>query len=361
MLAEALGVADRQRFEYRYGYLQTRPADVANDLRAQGACVECFNLDNNVSILLGARRIARYIEEHDIKLVHAHLPLAGFVARLAGRLKRVPVVYTEHSPIERYHPIVRRLNVLSWRWQDQVFAISRDVEESIRRHCGGSVPVRTIWNGVNTDRFAPDIIERADARRRIGIPEDALVVGTVAVLRPSPAKRLDIWLDAARIVREREPRAEFVIVGDGSQREQLEARAKALGLADAVRFVGKQEDVRPYLAALDVFLMSSAYEGFGIALVEAMAMGVPVVATNVEGVRNIVTSGESGLLCAFDEHVAENLADRTLRLLADPALRTNLAAAGREVAVERFSIGRMQAELEAIYGEVVAANERYAA
>jgi len=223
------------------------------------------------------------------------------------------------------------------------------------------VPVRTIWNGVNTDRFAPDIIERADARRRIGIPEDALVVGTVAVLRPSPAKRLDIWLDAARIVREREPRAEFVIVGDGSQREQLEARAKALGLADAVRFVGKQEDVRPYLAALDVFLMSSAYEGFGIALVEAMAMGVPVVATNVEGVRNIVTSGESGLLCAFDEHVAENLADRTLRLLADPALRTNLAAAGREVAVERFSIGRMQAELEAIYGEVVAANERYAA
>ena len=223
------------------------------------------------------------------------------------------------------------------------------------------MPVRTIWNGVNTDRFAPDIIERADARRRIGIPEDALVVGTVAVLRPSPAKRLDIWLDAARIVREREPRAEFVIVGDGSQREQLEARAKALGLADAVRFVGKQEDVRPYLAALDVFLMSSAYEGFGIALVEAMAMGVPVVATNVEGVRNIVTSGESGLLCAFDEHVAENLADRTLRLLADPALRTNLAAAGREVAVERFSIGRMQAELEAIYGEVVAANERYAA
>src|SRR5690606_27090970 len=115
-------------------------------------------------------------------------------------------------------------------------------------------------------------------------PEDAPVVGTVAVLRDGPAKRLDIWLDAARRIYEKKCDTCFIIVGDGASRPGLEAKVSSFGMSEVVHFVGKQTDVRPYLAALDVFLMSSAYEGFGIALVEAMAMENAVVATNVEGV-----------------------------------------------------------------------------
>src|SRR5690606_15988385 len=152
LLTEGLGVADRDRFSYSYAYLQSKPDDVAADLRAQGARVDCFHLDSNLSTLLGARRVARHLREHQVDLVHAHLPVAGVVARLAGRLAAVPVVYTEHAPASSYHPLVRLLGRLTWRWQDRVVAISKDVSDSIRAHAGEVVPVRTVWNGVNTQR-----------------------------------------------------------------------------------------------------------------------------------------------------------------------------------------------------------------
>lgn len=352
LLTEGLGVADRDRFAYSYGYLQSQPDDVVADLRAQGARVDCFHLDGNVGMLLGARRVARYLREHEVDLVHAHLPVAGVVARLAGKLAGVPVVYTEHAPVSSYHPIVRRLSNLTWQWQEWAIAISEDVADSIRAYAGKEVPVQTVWNGVNTTRFSPMHEARRTIRSSLGIPAGVPVIGTVAVFRPE--KRLDVWLEAAQKIRAEVPGAQFILVGDGSLRGRLEGQAEARGIADAVHFVGRQSDVRPYLAAMDVFLMSSAYEGFGLAPVEAMAMEVAVVATDVEGVRNVVTSGETGLLAAFDERVADTLAERTIGLIRDPERRRALASAGRRDAVARFSIVRMQRELEAIYERAIA-------
>ena len=353
LLAEGLGAADRDRFAYSYGYLQTLPDDVAEDLRRQGAQVHCFRLDGKLKMMLGARRIAEYLREQNIELVHAHLPIAGAIARLAGRLASVPVIYTEHSLIERYHPVARRLNLLTWPWQEQVIAISDDVAASIQRHAGRRIPVRTIWNGVNTSTFAPCRFGKKDVRGRFGIPADSPLVGTVAVLRDTPAKRLDVWLEGARAIHAAEPETHFLLVGDGPVRSELEARAREFGLANVVHFAGRQSDVRPFLAAMDIFLMSSAYEGFGIALVEAMAMEVAVVATNVAGVRNIVTSGETGLLAEFDEDVARVLGELCLELIRNPGRRKHLAIAGRGAAVEKFSIQRMQWELEALYEHVL--------
>ena len=259
------------------------PDDVADDLRAQGARVGCFHLDSNMQMLLGARRIARYLREQHIDLVHAHLPVAGVVARLAGRWAGVPVVYTEHCPIESYHPLVRRLGLLTWKWQERVIAISDDVADSIRMHAGDSVPVQMVWNRVNTVRLSPVHDDGCEVRSVIGIPAEVPVIGTVAVFRDTPQKRLDVWLQAAQKIREAVPEAHFLLVGDGSLRDRLQAQAGALGLSGAVHFAGRQSNVRPYLAAMDVFLMSSAYEGFGLAPVEAMAMEVAVVATDVEG------------------------------------------------------------------------------
>jgi glycosyltransferase involved in cell wall biosynthesis len=137
LLVEGLRVADRDRFELSYLSLQSQPDDVAADLMALGARVETLHLDRGLTMLLGARRLARYLEAEGIDLVHAHLPLAGVVARIAGRLAKVPVVYTEHSPLHRYHPVSRRLSLLTWRWQDQVIAISDDVSASVLKHAGG--------------------------------------------------------------------------------------------------------------------------------------------------------------------------------------------------------------------------------
>lgn len=360
LLTEGLAVADRERFEFSYGYLQSEPGDVADDLRAQGARVDCFHLDGNLQMLLGARRVARYLREQNIDLVHAHLPMAGVVARLAGRLAGVPVVYTEHSPVERYHPLVRGLNLLTWTWQEEAIAISDDVAASMRRNARASVPIRTVLNGVNVSRFARSNVNGHSERGGLGIPEDVPVIGVVSVLRESAAKRFDVWLEAARLIREHLPEVRFLMVGDGPLREKVEQLARDKGLYDVMHFAGRQSDVRPYLAAMDVFLMSSAYEGFGIAPVEAMAMEVAVVATDVEGVRNVVSKGETGLLAAFDEDVATTLAELAVGLIRDPERRKQLASAGRKAAVERFSIDRMQRELEVIYEHVLEGVRAYA-
>ena len=218
--------------------------------------------------------------------------------------------------------------------------------------------MQMVWNGVNTVRLSPVHDDGCEVRSVIGIPAEVPVIGTVAVFRDTPQKRLDVWLQAAQKIREAVPEAHFLLVGDGSLRDRLQAQAGALGLSGAVHFAGRQSNVRPYLAAMDVFLMSSAYEGFGLAPVEAMAMEVAVVATDVEGVRNVVTSGETGLLGAFDEDVATTLSELVVRLIRNPESRERLATAGRHDAVERFSIVRMQRELEEIYERTTAAYGR---
>lgn len=358
LLAEGLRVADRNRFDFRYVYLQRRPDEVVADLRALGAPVESLHLESNVSMLLGARRLARHIEREKIDLVHAHLPVAGVVARAAGRLAEVPVVYTEHAPPHRYRSIPRWLNLLTWTWQDRVIAISDDVAFSIARHAPRRVPITTIWNGIDTRKFDPALFNGDEVREELKLHATSPIVGTVAVFRNTPQKRLDIWLEAARVIHEAEPYVQFLLVGDGPLRSKLEAQAARLGLAEVTHFVGRHADVRPYLAAMDVFLVSSAYEGFGIASIEAMAMAVAVVATDVEGLRNIIVPGETGFLGGFDEGVASGLANLTLDLLQDPRHRRDLGLTGRESVKQRFSIERMQAELESVYEEVLSERNR---
>ena len=180
----------------------------------------------------------------------------------------------------------------------------------------------------------------------------------MAVFRDTPQKRLDIWLESAGLIHNAVPRAQFLLVGDGPLRDKLEAQAIGLGLDGVAHFVGRQKDVRPYLASMDVFLISSAFEGFGIAPAEAMAMGVPVVATDVEGLRNIVRPGETGLLGAFDDDVVPTLSQLVVSLIEDPERCATMGVAARASVESRFSIERMQAELEEVYEGVLVRDGR---
>ena len=356
LLVEGLAVADRKRFTYGYGYFQQRKTTVVPALEAQGADVVCFGSPDAARVLLSARRVARHLRAWRADVVHAHLPLAGVVARVAGRMARVPVVYTEHNLVESHHPATRALSRLTWGWQARAIAISDDVARSVRDAAGEHTPLETVVNGVNTRTFDPAHGVAGDVRSRWSIPDDAPVVGTVAVF--SLQKRLDVWLDAARRIHDAAPQTHFLLVGDGPLRADLEAQARALGLADAVRFVGAQTAVPPFLAAMDVFLMSSQYEGFGLAPVEAMSMETPVVATGVTGVRDIVEHGAFGYLADPAGPVADTLAGHVLTLLGDGALRRRMGVAARAAVAERYSIRRMQRELEAIYEQVVAEHWR---
>ena len=356
LLLENLRFGDRQRFEYEYGYFLPWKNALVQSLEGQGATVSCFSARSNVSILLAARQVARRLEETKADLLHCHLPIAGVVGRLAGRMAGVPVVYTEHNKMERYHPVTRRLNLSTWSMQQRVFAVSEDVADSVRTHADLRVPVEVVLNGVDVGRFDRGGAETGAAalRRELAIPADAPVVGTVAVFRRQ--KRIDEWLEAARTLAARHPEMHFLLVGDGPLREELHQQSATLGLDGKVHWVGLQSDVRPYLAAMDVYMMSSIVEGLPIALLEAMSMKCTVVSTAVGGIPELVTEGTSGFLAPPER--PDLLADVVSRVIASPAVLRSSGEAARRTVEERFSIRRMTQQLEDAYVDVV---ERYRA
>ncbi|HSL84432.1 MAG TPA: glycosyltransferase, partial [Thermoanaerobaculia bacterium] len=240
---------------YGAGYFLPWKDALVAPLREAGVEVVRFTARTAPGMLAQVPRIASFLRRWRAGVVHCHLPLAGVAGRLAGRLAGVPVVYTEHNLMERYHPWTRRANLWTWGLQARVVAVSAEVAASIERHGGSIVPVRVVRNGVPVDRLRRDAAAGLEVRRRLGIPEDAPVVGQVAVFRRQ--KRLDLWLETAREIRRRRPDARFLLVGDGPLRGKVESLARELGLGDAVCFAGLQDDVRPYLSAMDLLLVSS--------------------------------------------------------------------------------------------------------
>ena len=339
--------------EHAVGYFLPWKDALAGELAATGTPVRCFEARSPAGMLLRVPAVARWLRGEGADLLHCHLPLAGVVGRLAGGLARVPVVYTEHNLQERYHPWTRRANLATWRLQAAVVAVSGDVAASIRRHADPRVPVRVVLNGIEPPP-PPDPAAVARARAACGAADGAPVVGTVAVLRPQ--KRLDLWLEAAGAILAEVPEARFVVVGDGPLRGELEAKAAAGRTAGRVVFAGLQEDVVPWLAAMDLYLMSSEFEGLPLALLEAMSAGLPVVATRVGGIGEVVEDGTSGRLVGFGD--PEALARAAVELLGDRERRQRVAERGRRRVAERFGVARMARELGEVYREVLAGGGR---
>ena len=352
LLREGYSIADPDRVRLEFATLRDRPNDLLPDLRSAGASVHELGFRTEVGLTIAAAKLSRLIRNRRVDLVHAHLPLAGAVSRIAGRLTGVPVVYTEHNMPERYNAISALANRLTWRWQDRVIAISRDVRQSVLHCYGNEVEVDMIFNGVNTVHFDPAIFAGNDAR--VGdIPLGSIVIGTVAVFSNTPQKRLDLWIAAVSSLMAQNPKIHALLVGYGSLRSKLEQQTAATEFGPRFHFVGQQPDVRPYLAQMDIFLMTSAYEGFGIAPVEAMAMKVPVVATEVSGVREVVRNGHTGILVPFDQEVTEGLAKALSTLIRNEESRKILGCQARQYVQESLSLARMQERLEGVYASVL--------
>ena len=305
----------------------------------------------NLCALLEVRRLLR-AEPFD--LVCTSCSLAGFVGRVAASLARAPAtvhilqVYASrpHQPALRrafYRWIERRLDRLTTRYVAVSGAGKRyGVDTGIM----AAERVDVIFNAAELP--PPRAGARAELRREFGLAPDALVVGTLGRLEPQ--KGVEHLLRAMERILRARPEARLVVVGDGPLRASLGALAERLGIAPAVRFVGWRTDVPEVLAALDVFCLASLWESFGIVLAEAMLAGLPVVATRVDGIPEVVADGETGFLVSPGSDA--ELAERVLALLGDAPRRGALGAAGRARALELFSVRRMVAEYERFFRRV---------
>jgi glycosyltransferase involved in cell wall biosynthesis len=208
----------------------------------------------------------------------------------------------------------------------------------------------TIVNGIDVDCFARPR-DRAAKRSELGIASDEWVIGTVGTLRPQ--KNHELLIDAFAIVAQRLPEAHLVIAGGGDLRESLERRTRERGVAERTRFLGSRLDVPELLGAFDVYCLPSRYEGMPLSLFEAMAAGLPVVATDVPGIREVVRTEATGLLVRAGD--AGALADALLRVRRESDLAGRLAAGGRAYVAESARLETMIGRYARAYQDLATA------
>jgi glycosyltransferase involved in cell wall biosynthesis len=299
--------------------------------------------------------LVRLGREKNAAVLHVHGYAAADYGRLAARKLGAALVLHEHFADPRmpaYQGLADR--VLS-RLTDRAIAVSGSTRDFlVRERHVPAAKVRLIWNGAPLADFAPVSRDTALASRRgLGLPDGAPVVGSIGRLSEQKGHRY--LLDAAARVFAQRPDARLLLVGDGDQMTPLRGQAEALGIARSVVFAGHRTDVRALLGAIDVFCISSTYEGTPLALFEAMAAGKAIVSTAVDGCREVLEDGLTGLLVPPRDPDA--LAGAVRRCLDDAALRSSLAQRAREASA-RYDIAACVAQMQDLYDEVLAEKQR---
>jgi glycosyltransferase involved in cell wall biosynthesis len=305
-------------------------------------------------------RLARLIRRLRPHILHTHTAKAGAVGRMAAMLvggRRPIVVHTFHGHVLRGY-FGRSLSYgfrLLERWlarrSDALVAVSPEVrDELVRLGVAPAEKFTVVRVGIELTGRVADTDGRAETRRQLGISDGSFTVGWIG--RMTGVKRTSDVLLAFRRLQDRGVDAFLCMIGDGPEREQLERRAHELGIMKRTLFLGYQEEVAPYYAALDAMILPSGNEGTPVSAIEALAAGRPVVATHVGGVPDVVREGEDGFLVA--PGAVDDLADRLARLAGDEELRRRMGEAGRERVLPRYSVERLVDDVDALYRSLLA-------
>jgi glycosyltransferase involved in cell wall biosynthesis len=294
------------------------------------------------------RRLGALVDQLDPAMIHVNdiWWVPHTVKAVAGcRASSVPIVAHVRQEIEPAK--VRRYGLDR---VEAVIAISRQVEQSLIAGGVSASHVRTVYSGIDLSgkSLAQD---RGAIRSMIGVTNESVLLGTIANL--FPRKGYEVMLRALPAIVRAVPTVHYMMVGsdDHDYAARLKGLAHELKIADRVHIVGFQDPVQPFLASLDLYVHPALMEGFGIAVVEAMAMGKAVVATTTGGLPEVVGQGETGLLVPPGD--VESLAAAVVSLLKDEVRREQMGRSGRARAKERFSLDASVAQVEQLYGEVL--------
>jgi glycosyltransferase involved in cell wall biosynthesis len=316
----------------------------AGELEGRGIEVVALHRGDGFRPALGLA-IAKAAARHDATGIHAH-HYSPFVYSALATLWRpsLQVVFTEHGRLSDAAPSRKRrlANRVLARCPRRVFAVSGDLREHLVGEGFSREVVGVIYNGIDVGPL-PDAAAKTRARDRLGVPRDALVLGTIA--RLDPVKDLGTLVRATARIAPQLPVA-VAVVGDGSERVPLEKLAADLGVTSVVRFLGHRDDARDWLAGCDVYVNCSISEGVSLTILEAMAAGLPVVATRVGGTPEVVDDSCGLLIPARD---TEGLAAALLVLARDPGRRQALGRAARARVETRFTLDRMVDEYKRVY------------
>jgi glycosyltransferase involved in cell wall biosynthesis len=305
--------------------------------------------------------ILRVVDQYQINIIQTQLLRSLDFLALSLRLSRPLLVFwtfhnarfvlrEEHLPRFRWLLGIKR-NAHAWlyrlcaRWVNGLIAVSEDVKKAIHEYAGrlhGKVTV--ILNSVDVARYQQPV-DRHQVRQRLGIADHSTVIAVVAMFKEQKGHRY--LIEATPTLRERFPDLQILFIGDGELRQSLQRQVEERGLRECIHFLGLRSDVSDLLAASDCFVLPSLWEGLPMALVEAMARGLPVVATHVSGTKEVMIDGQTGLLVPPGD--VDRLIEAVTRLLSDAKRAREMGAAGRQRVASLFSIERQVQEHLALY------------
>lgn len=306
--------------------------------------------------LMALWQLIRLIRKEKYEIIHTHNSKAGFIGRLAARICGVPVIiHTIHGfSFHEFENPPRRFLFLWLEWfaaklADKLIVISEPLKAwGLSLGIGRAEQYLTIYSGIELDKFrVKNGIEGKG--RQFGIGPGDLVIGVVSKLWEGKGHRC-ILEAAKRIVKEL-PNVKFMFVGEGYLRQELERLTRESGLRDNIIFTGFRNDIPAITAIFDISVLASFYEGLGRVLLEAMALGKPVIASKVGGIVDVVDDNQTGILVSPGD--ADGLAAAMIRLLKDKELRIRMGKAGRDKIDAKFSAKTMVKQIEAVYEELI--------
>lgn len=309
--------------------------------------------------LIAFLKLYLFIKKGKFQIVHTHVRKAGIIGRWAAKLAGVPIIiHTTHGNffhgyfnrlITKFFVIIERITALI---TDRIITLTK-IEQSqyMERGIGKLSQYKSIPSGIDLKRFDYNNIYplRNEVRRSLGLCDDDFIIGNIG--RIAPIKGHEYLIRSATEVISKIPNAKFMIVGDGPIRSKMEELASQLKISDKVIFTGIRMDIPECLSVMDLFVLPSLNEGMGRALVEAMAMRVPVIASNIGGIPEVIVDGETGLLVPSKN--SEVLAKAIIRLSKDKKLAEKLSQAGYEKAHLDFGIETMVNNISSVYQEMI--------
>lgn len=308
------------------------------------------NKKSLISIFKCAMLIKRIIIDKEIDLVHTHGVTPSISARIATIMGKVPIINTAHGwETDEYKRVAKFL-----KWTvNQVIAVSKSLADSLIQEGLPANLVEVVYNGINLNNKNRSVfknaMEKSKTKEKINWSANTLIITTVA--RLEPPKGLFVLMDAIKQLVQLDPKVKFVLVGDGTLRSLLEKKAHELDLDNKIVFLGWQEDVAGILAVSDIFCLPSLREGLPLSVAEAMGASLPVVATEVNGLPEMVVDEVTGFLVPPNN--PEALAAKMLVLLSNPAMRQRMGMMGRERAEQLFDSNNMVKNTEEVYFKVI--------
>jgi len=296
-------------------------------------------------------KIAHLLKKIGAHIVQTHNWGTALEGILGAKLARVPrIIHAERGTIEdKKRNIV--LQRFLWGFANQVLSVSEVHRKRVTDVIGfPQEQIKTIVNGVDTERFFPNSETKQDIRKKLGLKKNSLCIGTVGSLRP--VKNHLLLINACKTILPYFDQVEVLIVGEGPLETQLRQEVETLGFSKKIHFAGGQSNIPEILNALDIFVLSSLREGMPNAVLEAMACGVPVVATAVGGVPEIIDSPQVGIVINSLDEVA--LASALRALLENEDKRIEIGLRGRERVVKHFSLKKMINQYHLLYDNILA-------